>query len=153
MNIQIGRAILAGIIGTAVMTAVGLWVAPVMGMPPMNPAEMLAGAMGGNLVLGWFGHFMIGITLAVGYGLVAPWLAGPPVLRGALYGIAPFLLAQIVVMPMMGMPLFSGSAVMATGSLIGHLVYGGVVGGVYGTVPARAQARAARSTSPFRSSG
>jgi hypothetical protein len=150
MNIQIGRAILAGIIGTIVMTAVGLWVAPLMGMPPMNPAEMLAGAMGGSLVLGWIGHFMIGIILAIGYGLVAPWLAGPPVLRGALYGIAPFLLAQIVVMPMMGMPLFSGSAVMALGSLIGHLVYGGVVGGVYGPVPGREQVAEAHRTSTAR---
>jgi uncharacterized membrane protein YagU involved in acid resistance len=150
MNIQIGRAILAGIIGTAVMTAVGLWVGPLMGMPPMNPAEMLAGAMGGSLVLGWTGHFMIGITLAIGYALVAPWLVGPPAIRGALFGIAPFLLAQIVVMPMMGMPLFSGSAVMAMGSLIGHLVYGGVVGGVYGPVTARGQVSAAHRTSPAR---
>jgi uncharacterized membrane protein YagU involved in acid resistance len=150
MHIQIGRAIVAGIIGTAVMTAIGLWVAPLMGMPPMNPAEMLAGAMGGNLVLGWVGHFMIGTILAIGYALVAPWLAGPPVLRGALYGIAPFLLAQIVVMPMMGMPVFSGSAVMAAGSLIGHLVYGGVVGGVYGPVPARAEVAAERRTSAVR---
>jgi uncharacterized membrane protein YagU involved in acid resistance len=150
MNIQIGRAVLAGIIGTVVMTAVGLWVAPLMGMPPMNPAEMLAAAMGGSLVLGWIGHFMIGITLAIGYALVAPWLAGPPLVRGALYGIAPFLLAQIVVMPMMGMPVFSGSAVMAMGSLIGHLVYGGVVGGVYGPVPARAEVAAGRRTSAVR---
>lgn len=150
MNIQIGRAILAGITGTAVMTAVGLWVAPLMGMPPMNPAEMLAGAMGGSLLLGWIGHFMIGTILAIGYALVAPWLAGPPALRGALYGIAPFLLAQIVVMPMMGMPVFSGSAVMATGSLIGHLVYGGVVGGVYGPVPARAKTGEARRASAVR---
>ena len=58
-------------------------------------------------------------------------------MRGALYGVAPFLVAQIVVMPMMGMPVFSGSVAMAMGSLIGHLVYGAVVGGVYGEVPAR----------------
>lgn len=136
MNIKIGRAIVAGIVGTAVMTAVGLWIAPMMGMPPMNPAEMLAEPMG-SLAVGWVAHFMIGTILALIYAVVAPWLPGPPVVRGALYGIAPFLLAQIVVMPMMGMPLFSGSAVMATGSLIGHLVYGGVVGGIYGPVAAR----------------
>ena len=49
MNIRIGRAVAGGIAGTAVMTGVGLWGAPMMGMPPMNPADMLAGAMGGNL--------------------------------------------------------------------------------------------------------
>lgn len=130
---------MAGIIGTAVMTAVGLWVAPLMGMPPMNPAEMLAGVMGGMMTLGWAAHFMIGVILAVIYAVVAPWLPGPPALRGALYGIAPFLVAQIVMMPMMGMPIFSGSMVLAMGSLIGHLVYGAVVGGVYGPVPARSR--------------
>lgn len=144
MNINLGRAIIAGIIGTAVMTAVGLWVAPMMGIPPMNPAEMLAGAMGGNMLLGWIAHFMIGSILAVGYALVAGWLPGPPVVRGAIYSIAPFLVAQIVMMPMMGMPIFSGSMVMAMGSLIGHLVYGAVVGGVYGPVPARARGAEAR---------
>ncbi|MBI4539194.1 MAG: hypothetical protein HY704_06780 [Gemmatimonadetes bacterium] len=138
MNIQIGRAIAAGIIGTAVMSIVGLWIAPLMGMPAMNPAAMLAGAMGGSLALGWTAHLMIGTILALIYAAVAPALPGAPAVRGALYGVAPFLLAQIVVMPMMGMPLFSGSAVLAMGSLIGHLVYGGIVGTVYGRVTARA---------------
>ncbi|HUF13912.1 MAG TPA: DUF6789 family protein [Longimicrobiales bacterium] len=132
MKIRWGRAVLAGVVGTAVMTAVGVWVAPAMGMPPMNPAEMLAGAMGGSLLLGWIAHFMIGTVLALIYAFVAPALPGAPVLRGALYGIAPWLLAQVAVMPMMGMPIFSGSAVMAIGSLVGHLVYGAVIGGVYG---------------------
>jgi uncharacterized membrane protein YagU involved in acid resistance len=136
-NIRIGRAVAAGLAGTVVMTAVGLWVAPMMGMPAMNPAQMLAGAMGGNLALGWMGHLMIGIVLAVIYSIAAPALPGKPVVRGALYGIAPFLMAQIIVMPMMGMPLFSGSIVTAMGSLVGHLVYGGIVGGVYGPVAAR----------------
>ena len=52
MRINFGKAVLAGIIGTLVMTAVGLWVAPMMGIPRMNPADMLAGQMGGNAVLG-----------------------------------------------------------------------------------------------------
>jgi uncharacterized membrane protein YagU involved in acid resistance len=134
------RAVMAGLVGTAAMTAVGLWVAPMMGIPRMNPADMLAGVMGGSVVLGWIGHFMIGVVLAVGYALVAPRLPGAPALRGALYGIAPWLLAQLVVMPMMGMPVFSGSAVMAMGSLIGHLIYGATVGAVYGD-PSRVEAR------------
>ena len=136
-NIQIGRAVLAGLIGTFVMTAVGVWVAPIMGIPRMNPAQMLAGSIGGNLALGWIGHLMIGVILAIVYALVASALPGRPAVRGALYGIAPFLMAQIIVIPMMGMPLFSGSAPLAIGSLLGHLVYGGIVGGVYGPVESR----------------
>lgn len=134
MQINWIRAAAAGLLATGVMTAVGLWGAPMMGIPAMNPAVMLAGAMGGSLLLGWMGHLMIGIVLALGFAAVAPRLPGSPWFRGALYGIAPWLLAQVVVMPMMGMPLFSGSMIMAGGSLLGHLVYGSVLGAIYGTV-------------------
>ena len=138
MRIKWSRAVLAGLVGTGVMTAVGVWLAPLMGMPAMNPAAMLAGAMGGNVALGWIGHLMIGTILALIYAVVVRWLPGPPAARGALYGVAPWLMAQILVMPMMGMPLFSGSAALAVGSLIGHLVYGATVGAIYGegAVPA-----------------
>lgn len=132
MNVNFGRAAIAGIVGSLAMSAVGLWGAPMMGMAPMNPADMLAGAMGGNTLLGWAGHLMIGVTLALGYATVAAALPGPTVLRGALYSVAPWMLAQLAVMPMMGMGLFSGSMMMAGGSLIGHLVYGAVIGVVYG---------------------
>lgn len=132
MKIDTARVIVAGLLGTAAMTIVGVYAAPLMGLPPMNPAVMLAGAMGGNLALGWIAHFGIGVTLAAMYATVGPSLPGGPAVRGALWGIAPFLAAQIVVMPVMGMPLFSGSVSMATGSLVGHLVYGAVLGLVYG---------------------
>lgn len=132
MNINVGKAILAGIIGTLFMTAVGLWAAPMMGIPPMNPADMLAQQMGGSTVFGWSAHLMIGTILAVIYAVVSPRLAGPFAIRGALFGLAPFLMAQLLVMPMLGMPLFSGSLPLATGSLIGHLIYGAALGAVYG---------------------
>jgi uncharacterized membrane protein YagU involved in acid resistance len=140
MRINFSKAAAAGIIATLVMTAVGLWAAPMMGIPAMNPAVMLAGAMGGNILFGWAAHLMIGTILAVGYAVIAPWIPGPVTLRGALYAIAPFLVAQFVVMPMMGMPVLSGSAALAMGSLIGHLVYGSVLALVYGPVPARVTA-------------
>ena len=133
MDINFGRAVAGGIAGTIVMTVIGLFVAPMMGMPPMNPAEMLAGAMGGSMILGWGGHFMIGIIFAVIYAAVAvSVIPGPPVARGAIFALAPWLAAQLAVMPMMGMPLFSGSMTMAMGSLVGHLVYGATVGAIYG---------------------
>lgn len=132
MNVRIGRAAAGGLIGTVIMTVVGLWVGPLVGIPKMNPAQMLAGAMGGQIALGWMAHFMIGVALAVIYARVADRLPGAPALRGALFGVAPFFVAQILVMPLMGMPLFSGSVQMAIGSLIGHVVYGAAVGQVYG---------------------
>jgi len=148
MNSKWMRAVTAGIAATAVMTFVGVRMAPLMGIPRMNPAEMLAGPMGGSLILGWAGHLMIGMILALIYVLAAPRLFGPAWLRGALYSLAPWLMAQLVVIPMMGMPLFSGSAVMAMGSLVGHLVYGVVLGAVYGhSAEATAEIRPARARS------
>ncbi len=131
MNIDFGRAALAGIVGTAAMTAIGVWVAPLMGMPPMNPAQMMAGAMGGNMMLGWIAHFMIGIILTVGYAVVRGALPGAPIAKGMLYSLAPWLMAMVVVMPMMGMPLFGGGPPPAIGSLVGHLVFGAIIGAMY----------------------
>ncbi len=53
-------------------------------------------------------------------------------------------------MPMMGMPIFSGSFVTALGSLIGHLVYGGVVGAVYGRIAGLAAVGAEGAASAVR---
>ncbi len=130
-NINLKRAVLAGVFGTMAITLVATVGAPLMGLPKMDIPGMLAGVMGGVVVIGWVAHFMIGVILAIGYAFVSGMLPGPAFVRGALYGIAPWLMAQIVVMPMMGMGLFSGAAAPAMGSLIGHLVYGAVVGLVY----------------------
>ncbi len=144
MNLNPGKAVLAGLAGTVVMTALML-MAPLMGMPPMNIGAMLGSVMGGNFALGWMAHFVIGVVLAVGYAaLFAARLPGAPVVRGALYSLLPWLMAQVVVMPMMGMGLFSGSMLAAGGSLMGHIAYGLVLGLVYGssTGPALATQRA-----------
>ncbi len=133
MKINIKKGILAGVLGTVAITIVDTFGAPMMGLPKMDIAGMLAGVMGGSVMFGWVAHFMIGTILAFGYAFFSGKLPGPAVIRGALYGIAPWLMAQIVVMPMMGMGFFSGAVAPAFGSLIGHLVYGAVVGIVYST--------------------
>ncbi len=126
------KAVLAGLAGTAAMTAVML-MAPAMGMPPMDIGKMLASKMGGIVPLGWMAHFVIGVVLALIYaGVFVHRLPGPAIARGAVFGLLPWLAAQLVVMPMMGMGLFSGSMLMAGGSLLGHMVYGAVLGAVYG---------------------
>ncbi len=136
MDSKYGKAVVGGIVGALAMSAVGLWVAPMMGIAKMNPADMLAMKMGGVPVLGWIGHLMIGVILAVVYArFVASRLSGPPAIRGAIFAIAPWLFAQLVMMPMMGMPVFSGAVSLAMGSLIGHIVFGLIVGAIVG-VPA-----------------
>lgn len=128
-----GRAIAGGVVGTIVMTAVGVVVTPMLGLPPSNPAKLLAGAMGGNMVMGWIAHFMIGaVLLPAGYVFIARTIPGSPVLRGALYGLIPWLIAMVAVMPMMGMPAFGGGSGPAITNLITHVIYGAVLGAIYG---------------------
>ena len=132
-QLNLKKAIVAGLAGTAAMTLLML-MAPRMGVPPMNIPEMLGSVMGGSLALGWAAHAMIGVGLAVIYAAFAVGhLPGPGAARGATFSIAPWLMAQLVVMPMMGAGVFSGSPVLAGASLMAHLVFGAVVGGVYGT--------------------
>ncbi len=131
------RAVVGGLVGTVVMTLL-MRMAPAMGLPPMNIGAMLGSVMGGSIVLGWMAHFVIGTVLAIIYAAVfAARLRGPGFLRGALYGLAPWILAQLVVMPMMGAGVFGGSFGAAFGSFMGHLVYGAVLGGIYGTAELR----------------
>jgi len=134
---NIPKAIGAGIAGTIVMTIMTM-VAPMMGMPKMDIPAMLANFMGFPVVVGWFAHFMIGTVLALLYVYVfIGKLPGAPWLKGALYGLFPWFLAQVMVNPMMGAGVFAlntpAPIQMVMGSLIGHLVYGAVVGLVYGT--------------------
>lgn len=130
-RLHLSSAIFAGVIGTAAMTLM-MMVAPLMGMPKMDVAAMLSGFMQMPILMGWMAHFMIGIVLAFGYALIfVPRVELRPILNGAVYGLIPWLMAQVIVMPMMGAPLFSGSFVMSMGSLVGHLIFGGVVGAIY----------------------
>lgn len=131
-KVNVPRVVVAGLAGTLVMTVMML-MAPMMGMPPMNIGKMLGSVMGGSVALGWVAHFMIGTVLAGIYAAVfVRGLPGPAAVRGIVYSLLPWLLAQVVVMPMMGMGLFSGSAIMAAGSLMGHAIYGAIIGAVYG---------------------
>jgi hypothetical protein len=139
----IRRAVVGGLAGTAVMTMLML-MAPRMGMPEMNIGAMLGGFLGIGTAIGWVMHFMIGTVLAVIFSIgFARRLPGPMFARGAQFAILPFLVAQLVMMPMMGAGVFSGGNFpMVMGSLMGHLVYGGVLGAVYGPVRVAAPAAA-----------
>ena len=65
------------------------------------------------------------------------------------WGVALWLVAQTVVMPMMGAGLFSsamGGVMAAMGSLIGHVLYGSLLG-----IIASARSRASRTREPHPS--
>ena len=129
------RSIIAGIVATAVMTAF-MYMAPLMGMPEMNPAEMLSGMLGVSVVIGWMMHFMIGIIFAAIYVFFFNPLvhihsrAG----KGLLHGFIVFVFAQGMmflmskIMPAPSGPMEGNMLLMMVGSLIGHLVFGLVIG-------------------------
>ena len=130
---NMGKTIIAGVVATAVMSAIGFYLAPMMGMPKMDFGAMLGT---GNPMMampywaGWAIHFMMGIIFAIVFvKAVAPMLKGSYLIRGLVFGLVLFLLAQVVVMPLMGAGVFSGGHMPAImGSLVGHLVFGAVLG-------------------------
>lgn len=138
-QISFTKAIVGGLSATIIMTLFTV-MGGMMNIKMDIPA-MLGSLFGGNLIIGWLMHFMIGIILAVNYAVIfySKSNTQPLWLRGAIFGIIPWFMAQIMIMPMMsmmnGMPfssgLFSGSIIMTTASLVGHLVYGAVLGSIY----------------------
>jgi uncharacterized membrane protein YagU involved in acid resistance len=130
------KALLAGVAGTVALTML-TYIAPMMGMPEMDIPQMLSGFMGVPAIAGWLAHFMVGTVFAVlyAYAFVSRF-PGSPVAKGTVYGLIPWLLAQIMVNPMMGAGVFAlntpAPMLMVVGSLMGHLVYGGVLGAIYG---------------------
>jgi len=135
-NVNVKKTVTAGLVGTLAMTVLML-VAPMMGMPKMDMGNML-GAMNPIMTmpywLGWVMHFIIGVMLTFMYSaLVINKLPSSGWKRGAIWGLIPFFITQIAVMPMMGSGFFTGGNMnMIMGSLLGHLVYGVVVGIMYG---------------------
>jgi uncharacterized membrane protein YagU involved in acid resistance len=133
------RAAAAGLVGTGVMTAL-LLVEPSVGLPKIAMGQVLSTSLGltsAHLTigpaLGWVMHFIFGMLLALVYaGVFDRRLPGMALTRGMLYGLLVFVVAQLVFMPLVGGGVFSrGDAELLAGSLLGHLVFGGVTGWIY----------------------
>lgn len=130
MTIKIQQSIIGGIVATAIMTMI-MWIAPMMGMPKMDIPGMLSGMMGFPIVVGWFMHFMIGITFAIIYAFVIiNWLKkiNNNILKGAIFGLLAFIIAQIslgILGAIFPMPPIEGSMIlMMVGSIMGHVIFG-----------------------------
>ncbi len=136
MQTKIKQSVISGIIATTVMSLL-MMLGGAMGMPKMSPPDMLTGMMGVPVAIGWALHFIIGILFAASYiFLFSHWLnkISNRAIRGAVFGIIAFIVAQIS-FPIMGamfgnaaMPQPQGSpALMMIGSVMGHIVFGMVV--------------------------
>lgn len=136
MHPNVVRSMIGGFAGALVMTGMMYMVAPMMGLR-MDIAQMLGSMLGNNWMAGMMMHFVNGTVifpLIYAY-LLYQWLPGGPTVKGVTWGVILWLLAQIMVMPMMGGGFFSmamGGMMAAMGSLIGHLLYGGILGAIAG---------------------
>lgn len=134
---NVTRAILGGFVGTVFITLMMYFVAPMMVGTPMDIAAMLGSLLGDNWWAGLATHFFNGtivFPLIYAYGVYGV-LPGGPARKGVTWGLALWLLAQVMVMPMMGAGFFSANAgglMAAMGSLLGHLAYGGLLGLIAG---------------------
>jgi uncharacterized membrane protein YagU involved in acid resistance len=136
MRPNIGRTILGGFVGTLAITLLMYKGAPMMGLPEMDIAAMLGQILGG-WTPGMMMHFANGMVifpLIYAY-LLFSRLPGAPALKGITWGVLLWVMAQLIVMPMMGAGIFGlkmGGIMSAFGSLIGHVVYGALLGWIGG---------------------
>jgi uncharacterized membrane protein YagU involved in acid resistance len=141
MKLSIGRTIAGGFVGTFLMTLLMRYVAPTMGVR-MNIAASLAKMMHTSVLIGLVVHFVLGtIVFAVLYAYILyRILPGPPVVRGAAWGIILWIMMELLVMPMLGMGVFNsamGGLKTGMAALIAHVVYGAFLGWIAGTAPDR----------------
>lgn len=137
MNTKIQKSIVAGIVGTIIMTLV-MMVLPMIGMPKMSPPNMLSRMLKAPVFVGWIMHFIIGIIFAIGYTYLCflkhkiknIWL------KGTVFGIVAFIFAQImmgIIGAIIPMPKMEGSMMLTMiGSLIGHIIFGIAIAKIIG---------------------
>jgi uncharacterized membrane protein YagU involved in acid resistance len=122
------QRVLAGVVGGVAGGLVFGMLMAVMGMLPM-----IAMMVGSDVAAVGFGiHMMIsiviglGLTVLFGNLLLTGYLRG--LIVGMVYGAIWWVLGPLVIMPMMmGMPLFTVDST-ALFSLMGHVIYGGILG-------------------------
>ncbi len=137
MKPEIKSAAIGGIAGTAVMTLMMMFMAPMMTGQSMDIAAMISGMMGVSYVVGFIIHVMMGVILfpAIYVYVLYERLPGSNVVKGVILGLILWIMAAAVVMPMAGAGFFMSNiggmmAVMA--ALLGHVVYGALLGGLAG---------------------
>jgi uncharacterized membrane protein YagU involved in acid resistance len=143
MKLNFGRAILGGLAGTIVLTMLMYIGAPMMGIPKMDIAAMLGSILGG-WTMGIVMHFFNGVILfpLIYASVLFSKLRGSSLTKGILWGITLWLVAGLMVMPMVGAGFFgtaNGGLLAAAASLMGHIVYGALLGVIAGGPAQRVQ--------------
>lgn len=136
MKPELKMAVIGGVAGTVVMTMMMMFMAPMMTGMPMDIAAML-GAMLGGYTMGMIAHIMMGVIVfpLIYVFVLYNVLPGSPLVKGLIWGIILWVLAATMVMPMAGGGFLMsniGGMMALVASLMGHLVYGGLLGATAG---------------------
>ncbi len=129
-HIDTSRTLMGGFAATIVITLMMYFGASMMIGAPMDIAGELARMIGAPWIFGMLIHFVLGTaTFSFAYAFAAPrFLPGNAPIRGISWGIALWLVAMVMMSPMMGKGLFMGAMPVAMASLVGHLAYGLTLG-------------------------
>lgn len=129
------RGVIAGLIATVVLSVLMVLKGTMGMMPELNVIAMLAGSMGGDMMMGWIAHFVIG---AIIYGLAFANIGsslpgGGDTVRGITLAVIGWLIMMIVIMPMMDKGFFAMNMGMmaAVATLVLHIIFGAVLGFSY----------------------
>lgn len=131
-------AVIAGLLGTAVMTLL-MTMAPMMGMPKMDIMNMLGTMVteGENArLVGGLIHFVMGAIFGLIYAFLWSSVIGSPTLVwGLVFGLVHGVITMVTMPMMMNMhprpPKMEGGMMTAVGQLLGHAVFGIVVALTY----------------------
>jgi hypothetical protein len=134
MAARVQISLIAGLLGTAIMSLAALAIAAAGG-PRLDAAALMAYLLDVPGWAGWLAHFAIGVTLAAFYVLVLARLLrriGSPAVQGAVFGVIAVGLAQAgfaVLGAIFGRtpPMVGSMAAMAAASMVEHIVFGIVV--------------------------
>ena len=128
------RALLGAFVGTVVFTLMGKFMAPQIIGQPMDVAALMAPMLGDSHTAGVIAHFVTGtVVFPLLYLLLGVQrLSGPGWFRGILFMLPLYLIAMMLVMPLMGYGLFFDSPPKAMVALMGHVAFGLIMGGIIG---------------------
>lgn len=132
---SITKGFVAGFVATIILSAIMIAKAALGLLPAFNAIAMLAGIVGGPMIVGWIGHFIIGALLWGGlFGLLYGAIpGGSGVVRGLVFSVGAWLAMMILFMPLAGAGFFGlGIGVpVIVATLVLHLIWGAVLGTTY----------------------
>lgn len=137
MKPNVGKSILGGLVGTAVMTMMMYKGAPMMIGKKMDIAERIGSMIGDNWLIGMAMHWMNGVIVfpLIFVFLISNLLPGKSIVKGILWALLLWLIAQAILMPMTGAGFFSsnnGGMKVVIASMMGHIIYGAILGAFSG---------------------